>query len=345
MRPLTRFLSIAVLCAAASVAFAETELVMLRDGTSGMGEIVSTESDSIKVKFQTEAGAAGEASLRASRLDPHNFYGLRSKHMEKTAENHVRLAIYCVDNGMLNRAKLQMAEARKLDPEVDTKIDAPEIREKIVEHLVESAKAAYAKGDLKLAYEIAQLVATRFHESPLADKCTEALDQLEAEMAKKDAEQVAAREKKIAESKDAEARQKAESHHKAMLPIEARKEAGRKKNAAGLRAKNRSTARRAFEAAAADYDHALKSVASARKSPEADAELKKMLDAAEKEIRADAANAWINAGNIDLWRESFNNAMEAADKAIAVDPQSAAAASFKKKVEFAYMVRDNDRRR
>lgn len=345
MRPLTRFLSIAVLCAAASVAYAETELVMLRDGQSGMGEIVSTESDSIKVKFQTEAGGAGEASLLASRLDPHNFYGIRSKHMEKTAENHVRLAIYCVDNGMFNRARLQMAEARKLDPEVDKKIDSPEIREKIAEHLVNSAKAAYEKGDLKLAYEIAQLVATRFHESPLADKCTEALDKLEAEMAKTEAEEVAAREKKIAEAKDAEARKNAEARHKAMLPIEARKDAGRKKNAAGLRAKNRSTARRSFEAAAADFEHALNRLASARKSSDADAELKKMLDDEEKEIRADAVNAWINAGNIDLWRESFNNAMGAADKAIAVDPQSSAAQSFKKKVEFAYMVRDNDRRR
>ena len=346
MRPLTRFLSIAVLCAAASAAFAETEMILLNDGVSGMGEVVATEPDSITVKFQTKEGAAGETKLSANRLDPHNFYSIRAKHMEKTVENHVKLAVYCAENGLFNRAKIEMDAARKMDPELDAKLEKmPDIMEGIAQRLADAAKRAYDKGDLELCRELAQLIATRFQESSLADKATGALDLLDAEMAKRDAAEVADREKKIVESKDEEARQKAEFRHKAMLPIEARQSAGRKNNSAGLRAKNRSTARRSFEAAAADFEAALKTLAGTRGSPEADAELKVMLDDTEKELRDEAANAWINAGNIDLWRESFNNAMEAAEKAVAVDPGSATAQAFKQKVEFAYMVRDNDRRR
>ena len=75
--------------AAATAAFAEQEMVILRDGISGMAEVVKTEPDSITVRFQTKDGTSGETRLLASRVDPHNFFAIRHSHMEKTVENHI----------------------------------------------------------------------------------------------------------------------------------------------------------------------------------------------------------------------------------------------------------------
>jgi hypothetical protein len=343
MRTFTRFLATALLLTAGATALAATEMVMLKDGTTGMAEIVSTAEDSITVRFETPEGTAGETTLRASRLDEHSFYSVRSKHMEQTVENHVKLAIWAAENGLFKRAKHQMDQARKLDPEIDSKIEArPEIMQGIADRLAAAAKRAYEKGDLEHAYELAQLVATRFKETTWGDKAVEALDKLEAEMAQIEAEESAARERKIEEAADEEARAAADARHRALVPIEKRQDAGRRKNSQGLRANNRSTAKRHFEAAAADFQAALRSVESTRRSAGDDQELLALLDDLEGEMRSDGVNAWINAGNIDLWRDHFNGARDAGEKALAIDPNSSAAKSFMNKVHIARAASGSD---
>jgi cobalamin biosynthesis Mg chelatase CobN len=267
MRTLSRLLSVAVLMAAATAAFAEQEMVILRDGISGMAEVVKTEPDSITVRFQTKDGASGETRLLASRVDPHNFFAIRHSHMEKTVENHIRLAVFCAENGMFNRAEAQVQAAKTLDPKkVEELGNTPEVMEKIATRLAEAAKRAYDNGDLKLCRELAEMIATRFTETSWADKATEALDLLDEAMQKQEAERAARKEKELEEAATAEAKAAAQARHGILRPIEARQEAGRRKNSQGLRARNRSTARRHFQAAAGDFEAALSSLASARRA-------------------------------------------------------------------------------
>ena len=127
-----------------------------------------------------------------------------------------------------------------------------------------------------------------------------------------------------------------------MRPIEARQESGRKKNAQGLRARNRSTGKRFFEDAASDFKSALAQVRGARKSAGDDAELTAMLDDVEKELRSESTNAWINAGNIELWRDNFNGARKAGEAALQVDPDSSAAKAFLDKVDLARAMSGDD---
>lgn len=336
MRPLSHLLTVATLLVAATVAFADTELVLLSDGTNGMADVISTTEDSITVKFETADGTAGETVLRASRLDSHTFYGLRSKYMEKTPENHVKLALYCAELGMFHRAKREMDEARKLDPDVDKKIDTlPGVAEGIAQRLADAAKRAYDKGDLKLAYELAQLIATRFTETPLAAKALDALDKIEAKMADEETAETSAREKKITDATDVATRELEETRNNLLVPIEKQQEAGRKQNAMGLRANNRSTAKRYFESAASEFERALRAAEAVRKRGNDDSELNAMVDDLATELKSDGVNAWINAGNIELWRENYNGAEKAAKKALEIDPDSMAARSFLSRVSLA----------
>ncbi len=345
MKTWTRTLALVICLATASAAFADKELVMLNDGVSGMAEIVSTTETSIRVRFEVEGNAA-ETVLQASRLDAHSFYSLRRKHMENTVENHVRLAVWCAESGLFKRAKFQMDRARDLDPELDAKIKSdPKIMAGIAERLLDSAKAAYKKGNLKLAHELAALLATRFAETEQGEFAAGVLDKLEAKIAEGKANKVAAREKKIADAADEKAKAVAEVEHKTILTIEKVQDAGRKKNAAGLRANNRSTGKRHFEAAATDFKKALKLVGGAHKSNADAAGLTALLDGLEGELKADCVDAYVNAGNIELWRQNFNGAGEFGKQALAVDPESDTARAFANRVTTLFHMRGTDWRR
>ena len=328
MKAWARNLALAICLGAASTAFAEKELVMLNDGVSGMGEIVSTTETSIKVKFEID-GNPGEAVLLASRLDPHNFYGIRMKHMEHTVENHVRLAVWAAQNGLFKRAKFQMDRARDLDPEIEAKIkDKPEIMAGIAQRLVDSARAAYKKGDLKLALELASLLATRFAETEQGELAASVLDKLEAEIEAKANAKASAREKLVADQAEGAAKEEAQKRNAVMKGLEKVQRRGQKQNTSGLRANNRSTGKRHFESAAKDFKNVLKMIDARRKSHTDDAELMGMLDQLEAEVKGEAVAAYINAGNIELWRQNYNGAQDYGNQAVAVDPESQAAKSF-----------------
>jgi tetratricopeptide (TPR) repeat protein len=342
MKAWTRNLALAICLAAVSTAFAEKELVMLNDGVSGMGEIVSTTQDSLTVKFEID-GNPGEAVLQAKRLDPHSFYGIRSKHMEKTAENHVRLAVWCAESGLFKRAKFQMDRARDLDPEIESKIESdPKIMAGIAQRLVDSAKAAYAKGDLTRAHEIAALQATRFAETEQGQLGPSVLDKLEAEIEAKATEKVAKREKLVQEQADGAAKEEADARDKAMKALEKVQARGRKQNSTGLRANNRTTGKKHFESAANDFKNVLKMIKTRRKSHADDKELMRMLDSLEAQVKGEAVAAYINAGNIELWRENFNGAQNYGKQALEVDPESQAASSFMNKTSTYFHMRGDD---
>lgn len=309
-------LGAALILGTSTLALAEKEQVMLSDGITGMAEIIETTPDSIHAKF-----SKGEAVLQAARLDPHCFYQIRLKHMEHTAENHVRLAVFCAENGLLNQARLQMKVARAIDPEVDAKIAADaDIREKVAQRLAEAAKRHFEKGDLNTAHELVAVIATRLGETSLTERAIEVLDLLEEKMAARDEAEAAARVKAVENAADAEAKAAIEARHAVLVPMEKEQAAARKKTSHGLRQQNKTAAKNAFESAATAFRKILPDVARARTGAAEDPELMAMLAEFEEEVRADAAQAHVHAGNVELGRSAFDQAEEQAKQALEVHP-------------------------
>ena len=161
---------LAILCLtfATTASAADKHEIILKTGQTAMLEVVETTADSVTVKF-AKGGTKGQTKLNADALDPHCFYNVRRSLMEATAENHIRLAIFCATNGLFNRAKYQVQLAEALDPGVVEKIKKmPDVMEKIAAKLAEAAKKAYKAGDKKLALDLASRIATKFPETATA---------------------------------------------------------------------------------------------------------------------------------------------------------------------------------
>jgi len=324
MKTKSALLAITLCLGLAVPAFAGKEQVMLNDGITGTAEILETTKDSIRVKF-----SKGEAGLPASRLDPHCFYEIRRKYMEESAENHANLALYCAENGLLNQARYQMKLARACDPEIDAKIQADkQVMEKIAKRLAEAAKRHYDAGDLDIAYELVVVIATRLGETSLGPKAIDVLDRLEKEMADKKVADTAARKQAIVDAADATARAAAEGREAIIAGLEKGQAAGNKKVSKGLRLGEKSSAKTAFKQAAGDYEKVLQGIEKAKAAAGEDAALTGMLDDLEKETRKECAHAYVHAGNIELGRESYDNARKLAEQALEVDPGNARAQSL-----------------
>jgi len=347
MRALPAVLTLTLCLVLAPTAFgAEKEEVMLKDGLTAMVEVVETGPEFVTVKFRTKEGQAGQTKLHANALDPHSFYQVRKKHMEKTAENHVKLAIYCASAGLFKRAKRQMDAARALDPEIDKKIqDLPDIMEGIADHLVKAARRHYKAGELELCYQIASLIATRFPETTGGEKARSVLGDLEAEVKAQAEQKDQDREAAIQREEDSAKKKTAQKRDKVLDPLEKSLAAGRRVVNEGLQQKNQSRAKRAYEAAAQEFTKLLGRIDKDMKKATDDTQLLEQLVALDATVRTEAVRAWINAGNVALARGSRNEAMKYAQSAVGIDPDSSAAKSFMNSVQMASAMSGWGRRR
>jgi tetratricopeptide (TPR) repeat protein len=327
--------ALAFLVAFSPSAFAaEKEEVMLKDGLTAMVEVLETGPQSVTVSFVTKEGVKGQTRLHANALDVYSFYEIRRRHMEQTAENHVKLAIFCASNGLFKRAKRQMDEARAIDPEIDTKIEnLPDVMEGIADHLVAAARRHYRAGDLELAYDIASLIATRFPETKGGELARSVLKDLEAEVQAQAERKEEEREAAIQAEKDAAKKKAAQKREKVLAPLEKSLNAGHRAVSMALQQRNQSRAKRAYEAAAQEFTKLLDRIDKAMKTD--DAELVEQLTEMDLTVRKEAVRAWIHAGNVALSRGSRPEAMKYAQAAVAVDPDSSAAKSFMNSVQLA----------
>lgn len=322
----------------------DKEPVTLEDGTTGMAEVLSTEPDSLRVKV-VRKGVEIEAVVPALRLDPYSFYDIRRRHMESTPENHVRLAVHCVENGLLNQARFQMETARALDPDIEQKFkDRPDVMESIAVRLVEAAKRKCAAGEYAAAYDIVLIVATRFTDTAAAAGAHETLDRIETKLAEREAAAVAARQKKVADAKDAAQRAAAEKREAVVAGIEKQQAAARKLESAALRQTNSNNAKTGHEAAADAYDTVLAATVAAKAAAGADAELVAMLREIEDAARSECADALVNAGALELPRSNFDRAEAFGVRAQKTCPESARATRFLEAVDIAREQADEFRR-
>ncbi len=311
------------------------ELITLKDGVTGTANIIDTTDDSITVSFVRE-GASVTLKLKAGQLDPYSFYEIRRDYMEHTAENHLRLGLFCIKEGMFARARYHVDEAKAIDPAFVEKVKAiPGLKDRIAEKILEHARRAYDADDMESAERLAIAVLTRFPESPAAVQA-EALvthmdDKEQVREAKRRAEVMAAATKAAGEADQA----KAAERNKLLAPIYDRMDLARKMRAQGLREKNTSRARKALEAAGAEYEKTLEQIRNLSGTHAEDPALISVLALGDIQIREDAVSCYVSAGSIMIGRGSYPEAEKLARRAIAVDPKSEDALAFRVTVQTA----------
>lgn len=317
------------------VALAEPEEVLLRDGTGGMADVLGTTEDSVTIKFVKD-GADVQLKLMAHRMDPYSFYSIRRRHMENTAENHLKLAEFLIQHRMYNRARQQVEDARELDPEkVKEVLSDPRIREGIADKLLENAKACLDRGEYAKAEEDISIILTTFSDTAAAKQAEPALKIIEERDRQATAKKRAAEAKKEQEAKDEAQKAKQHELNESLKPIYDDLENGRKRMSDALRLKEQSGRRRAIEEAAAHFERGLKRTQEEAKKHEGNPALLSRLSELEATFKGEAVDAYISAGGMELMVRSIPKASEYARKALLVDPESQKAKSFLNQVQLA----------
>jgi hypothetical protein len=306
--------------------------VILKHGESGIADIVKTTEDSVTFKYIIKDGPTAEMTLRANQLDPNNFYMLRNKYMEKTVDNHMGLAKFCVENELFSRARIQANLAREIDEEkVNLILDDAKVKEAIAESLLKYVARELKAGNMAEAEKWLHVLLTRAPETKAAEIARQNLDKVEEAREAKQAKEAKARQEAIEAEDDAAAKEQAEKREKALAPIRKHLDAGEKMAGAALREKNSSNQKKALEAAGRHFEAAVAQVQSLRKKVGEHAEL----DQLEQECRNNAVKCYLDAGNIDLSKSSFNNATKWAQRAKAVDPSNSSITDFENRVAMA----------
>jgi tetratricopeptide (TPR) repeat protein len=325
-----------VLAASGAVLAAEKEEVMMRDGTTALVEVVETTPDSVTVKFKTKTGASGQAKLRAVNMDFISFYDIRRRHMEKTVENHVRLAVFCAGWGDFNRARRQMDLARAIDPELDQKLaERPDILEKIAAKVFESVLAHEKEGNLELAHEVASRLVSLLPETKTADRARAWLKEREAEYEKNRVAEESAKEAAAEKAEAAESKADLKAQEKILKPIRTTLDRAHKMNAAGQQEKSQNKAKSAYEAAAAEYKKALGQVRKAKDRKDLPAGTGDELGRLEEQAIHECVDSYLNAANVELGRGNTSGAKKYAEKALEVDPGNKRAEEMKTRADLA----------
>ena len=311
------------------------EQITLKDGVTGAANVIDTTHDSITVSFVRDE-ASVTLKLTVGQLDPHSFYEIRRDYMERTAENHLRLGKFCVEEGMFARARYHLNEAKALDPALVEKVKAiPGLVDGIADTILGYARRAYDANDMETAERLAAAVLTRFPESPAAVQA-EALfthmdDKEQVRETKRRVEVMAAANKAAGDADQAVA----EARNKLLAPIYDRVDLARKMRSQGLREKNSSNARKALVAAGEEYEKALLQIKQLAEAHAEDSALVGVLALGDLQIREDAVSCYVNAGGIMIGRGSYPEAEKLSRRALAVDPNSEDALAFQATVQTA----------
>ncbi len=310
------------------IAMAEKEEMILRDGVTGFADVLETRKDSVRIAFKKD-GADISLVLSADKIDPHCFYTIRKKYMDRTAANHFDLGIFCAENGLYNRAKHQFDVARSIDSEfVDKQSAIPGLRQGVAEKILARAEMLFDAGKLDQAEEEIDRILTHLADTEAADDARSLLTVINRREAEIEEEQDAEAIAKL----DAEKQKEADALMKKLKPAKMSYEYAKELAARGLKEKSQTKSRKAFDAAGEEFEKALKKARAVMKK-EGVEDVAGRWAAAEERIMSEAVEAYINAGRIELARSSYVSAGKYANKALSVDPTSAAAKDFLSRVE------------
>jgi tetratricopeptide (TPR) repeat protein len=305
--------------------------LLLKNGNSLQGEVLSSTYDSITFRH-ARGGGAVTITMEASRLDPHSFYTARDNSMEGTGEDHLRLAGFCIRNGLFTLGHVQYQLAKAADPELVAqfeKEDLPRVEEEIGADLIENAKLAINEGRLRDADRDLSFILTRLETTRVADLAMALLDELDVAFEKQNDKEMTDAVARY----EAEERKQEEARWAILDPVKKTMESARMMNHNALKATRSGQAIKQFEGASRKFQQAVKQCDILKKSHAEDGQVIAMIDGVQKKAMDDAVDAILNAGNRYVDRSSFEQAMDKANEALKIDPDNQRASAFRQRVE------------
>lgn len=313
----------AVALVVSSAALALADELITADGTTHSCEIVSVGEDGVVAKGKLKTGEAVELKVPVARLDAHWFYDRRDAAIGNDAKARVKFALWCVENDLFSRAKVQMKKAAAADPTMVEQLVAgkyPEIREKIAGRILASAEADLAAAKFEPARDKLEILLARLSDTEAGGKARETIRSLETRQT-----QVAAAEASEAQAKlDENARKAADARAKLLADVDAEYAKGREYAMEGLTEDNHGKALDLMEKALGRGDAATKKLDAIDKDHAADAELITEAKARRDKLRAGMVKVHIHRADLYMWRGSLPDAKKAIEAARAIDPTNPA---------------------
>jgi tetratricopeptide (TPR) repeat protein len=308
-----------------SQAFAEE--VLLNTGSGIEGEIEKIDHLSLTVK------SADGKSLKLLRgaVDSHFYYTAWNKRVEKTAEAHLRLGVFAFENGLFNQARSQYRKAQSLDKALVEKFEreiVPQIKEGIAAKLLAMAQAAVKEKRIHKAETIARKLLTRLDDTKAAEEARRLIADVHLWEVDADQERLVKRLSRYL-PKDAKASLKTrERVSSRAAPIERKIEKSRRLKTRALRTKSANRQKGIFEQAAKQFESQVSSIDKLMETAADDEALMAYLGGLREIAVREGVDAWIDAGNVNMVRSSFPNALKQGNRALALDPDSAKAKKF-----------------
>ncbi|MFV1958326.1 MAG: hypothetical protein ACC662_02815 [Planctomycetota bacterium] len=295
--------------------------VILNDGSVRHADILEVLENGIRVKFRPKSGGKVEMVVPASKLDPAFFYALRKKAIGDNAEDHLKLALWAFDAGLFARAKAQIEEVARLDPQLVKDIEEgklPEIREGIARKVLESAQKDVKKGRLERAEQKLQALLARM---PDTGAGTEAVGIYKALLGQVEEKEAKLEEQRLAKME--EDQQKAERElRKKVEPIKRDLKAGKKYLSDGLTEDSESKALDLLKRAIQKGGAALQKLDKLAKDNPDDADLQQRIADVRRKTIAGMVQAYIQRADIYTWRAARTMARKELKKARELDPEN-----------------------
>jgi hypothetical protein len=321
MRLHTAVAAVAFVVSSAALALADT--LITSDGTSHNCEIVSVAEDGVVAKGKLKTGESVELKVPVARLDVHWFYERRDAAIGDDAKARVKFALWCVENDLFSRAKIQVKKAAAADPKLIEELASgkyAEIREKIAGRILASAEADVAAGKFDTAREKIEILLARLSDTDAGAKARDAVRSLDSKQKEADAANDAAAKSKL----DDAARKAGEERAKLLAAVDEEYAKGKELATDGLTEDNHGQALDLMEKALHRGEAAMKKLDAIEKEHAADADFMAEVKARRDKTRAGMVKIRIHRADLYIWRGSLPNAKKELDAARALDPSNPA---------------------
>jgi len=284
------------------------------------GKVVSSTPDSVTFDHIVNGKSSAVLTYPVDQIEPVSFYLVRYDAVYGDAKGMVELGKYCLDHGESARARDLFEAAHGLDPSLegidDLKSDSHEAS---AAELLAKAQAEQAAGKPYEAWTTLQDCIRNFGATPSAQKAKDLVQDYYAAYQGRyvvtQAEEDAGAEK---------------GHLDEVNKVLAR---AAKKASEAMGEKNLGESLRGQKEAVKEYEHAIHELDGMAKEFAKDSDFQQTVANAREGAVDGAVQAHLNAAGILITQTSYQQAMEQANQALAIDPDNTSVQSMRTRIE------------
>ncbi len=319
------FLALGMVLALVGFALAADE-VLLNDGAAVEGEIQAVDQNGITVVTDGKT-----LVLAPTDLDTHYYYEEWAKRVQNDAEGHLRVAVFAFENGMFNQARSHYRKAERLDKALVEKFETevvPQIKEGVAENLLRLTRQAIKAEKWEDARRLSAKILTQLEDTKAAGEAREALASIQTWQLTKDQKRLVDSLTRYLPKDEAAALKTQEKVVKRLEPIAGRMSKNQDLVTKGLQTKSANRQKDTFKLAAKRYEDIIKDLDKLSAEASADEALAAYISETRATAVRDAIDAYIHAGGVYLIRRAYDDAVNMANAALALDPNSEPAKRF-----------------